>query len=103
MNAIIRIPTPLRKITNGESKINITPGTLIEAIDMLENQYPGFKEKICDEHGNLRSFVNIYIDGEDIRFVKGMESEITQNSDVSIVPAVAGGQDLFLISSLSLS
>ena len=91
MSAIIRIPTPLRKITNGESKINIMPGTLDETINLLENQYPGFKEKICDGNGNLRSFVNIYIDGEDIRFIKGMDTEITQNSDVSIVPAVAGG------------
>jgi molybdopterin synthase sulfur carrier subunit len=91
VSAIIRIPTPLRKITNGESKINIMPGTLNETINLLENQYPGFKEKICDENGNLRSFVNIYIDGEDIRFIKGMDTEIIQNSDVSIVPAVAGG------------
>ena len=91
MSAVIRIPTPLRKITNGEDKVNVAPGTLSEVIENLEIKYPGIKMKLCDENGNLRSFVNIYIDGEDIRYINGIDSRISDNGDVSIFPAVAGG------------
>ena len=92
MPVTVRIPTPLRKLTN-ESDSVTTPdgGTLAQLIDSLEEQHPGLKERICDETGALRRFVNVYVNGEDVRFMSGIETTIDAGAEVSIVPAVAGG------------
>jgi len=91
MSAIVRIPTPLRKVTNGEDKASVDAGTMVEVVKSLEVQFPGLKARICDDDGELRSFVNVYINGEDVRFLNGMNSSVSSGDEVSIVPAVAGG------------
>jgi molybdopterin synthase sulfur carrier subunit len=87
----VRIPTPLRKLTNELDIVSTDGGTLGAAIDGLESSYPGLKERICDERGEIRRFVNVYINGEDVRFLSGLQSALKAGDEVSIVPAVAGG------------
>lgn len=88
----VRIPTPLRKLTNEQDTVTANEsGTLAQLIDALEEQHPGLKERLCDEAGELRRFVNIYVNGEDVRFLSGLETPIGSGAEVSIVPAVAGG------------
>lgn len=87
----VRIPTPLRRLTNEQDIVSLDAGTLGAAIDGLESGYPGMKERLCDEQGEIRRFVNIYINGEDVRFLSGLETALKAGDEVSIVPAVAGG------------
>jgi molybdopterin synthase sulfur carrier subunit len=88
----VRIPTPLRKLTNEQDVVTADhEGTLEELIDNLEGQYPGLKERLCDEKGELRRFVNVYVNGEDVRFMSGLQTKLAAGAEVSIVPAVAGG------------
>jgi molybdopterin synthase sulfur carrier subunit len=87
----VRIPTPLRKLTNELDIVSVDGGTLGAAIDGLESSYPGLKERICDEQCEIRRFVNIYINGEDVRFLAGLRTALKAGDEVSIVPAVAGG------------
>ena len=89
--AKIRIPTPLRRLTNDAEIVSLDAGNLKDAIDGLEGQYPGIKERLCDEQGQLRRFVNVYVNGDDVRFLDNMNTKLDPNDDVSIVPAVAGG------------
>ena len=89
--AKIRIPMPLRKLTNDVDIVESSAGSLAEAIDGLEASYPGIKERLCDDGGEIRRFVNIYINGEDVRFLDNVNSKLNPNDEVSIVPAVAGG------------
>ena len=91
MGVLIRIPTPLRRMTNGEATVEMEASTVVELVDKLETSYPGFKERLIDEGGELRYFVNIYINGEDVRFLQGLDSSINSGDEISIVPAVAGG------------
>ena len=91
MSVSVRIPTPLRKVTNGEDKADVDGNTVSAIITSLDSQFPGIKSRLCDDSGDLRSFVNIYVNGEDIRFMDGMESGVNSGDEVSIVPAVAGG------------
>ena len=91
MGVLVRIPTPLRRMTNGLDKVEMEESSLSEMIDNLENNYPGFKERLLDENGDLRYFVNIYLNGEDVRFLKGLDTSTSSGDEVSIVPAVAGG------------
>lgn len=91
MAVTVRIPTPLRKLTNEQDTIvTETNGTLAQLIDALDGQFPGLKERVCDERGELRRFVNIYVNGEDVRFLSGLQTPV-KDAEVSIVPAVAGG------------
>ena len=91
MSVKIRIPTPLRGLTGEQDVVAGEEGTLAVCIDGLESAFPGIKERICDETGELRRFVNIYINGEDVRFMDGLGSSLKAGDEVSIVPAVAGG------------
>ncbi len=91
MSVTVRIPTPLRKLTNELDVVSGDGGTLLACIDSLEQQYPGLKERLCDEEGELRRFVNVYVNGEDIRFQQGLQTPLKPGDEVSIVPAVAGG------------
>ena len=91
MSVVVRIPTPLRRVTNGHEKASVEGDTLAQIIDTLETQYPGIRERLCDEAGGLRHFVNIYINGEDVRFLQGLETGTKSGDEISIVPAVAGG------------
>ena len=91
MAIIVRIPTPLRRLANGQGEVNIEAKTVKEAIDVLEASYPGFKERLVYENVELRRFVNFYLNDEDIRFLKGIDSELKDGDTLSIVPAIAGG------------
>ena len=91
MTVIVRIPTPLRKLTEERDVVSGDGDTLLECIDGLDRQYPGLKERLLDETQELRRFVNIYVNGEDVRFQKGVQTPLKGGDEVSIVPAVAGG------------
>jgi molybdopterin synthase sulfur carrier subunit len=92
MSVKVRIPTPLRGLTNDLDVVAVEAGTLSACIEGLESSYPGLKDRICDEQGEIRRFVNIYINGEDVRFLDGLSTAVKTGDEVSIVPAVAGGQ-----------
>ena len=89
--AKVKIPTPLRKFTNNESEITVEGSTVKELIENLEKSYPGIKKRLCDESGGIRKFINIYVGEDDIRFLKKEETELKKDSEVNIVPAIAGG------------
>ena len=89
--AIVRIPTPLRKLTGGAEEVQAPGKSVGELIGELEKQYPGIKERICDESGSVRRFVNIFVKDEDIRFLQNLETPLADKDEVSIVPAIAGG------------
>ena len=92
MSVMVRIPTPLRRVTNGQDKVSIEgAATLSEIVGSLESQFPGMKERLCDEQGELRNFVNVYVNGEDVRFLDGLGTATKSGDEISIVPAVAGG------------
>tara|TARA_Y100000590_G_scaffold438145_1_gene560602 strand:- start:1755 stop:2033 length:279 start_codon:yes stop_codon:yes gene_type:complete len=91
MSITVRIPTPLRKLTNGQDKVSVDGDTLRSIVEELENEFPGIKDRICDENGEIRNFVNLYVNGEDVRFEAGLDTPTSSGSEVSIVPAVAGG------------
>ena len=91
MSVTIRIPGPLRRLTNGQDKIEMDGSNLEECIAVLEERFPGMKERLLDESGQLRYFVNLYVNGEDARFLQGLATTIKPGDEVSIVPAVAGG------------
>lgn len=93
MAAKVRIPAPLRKLTQDQSVVEVEGQTVDELLLALETRCPGIKERICDESGNIRRFINIFVDGEDIRFKKGSKTEVKPGSEVSIVPAIAGGRE----------
>ena len=92
MATTVRIPTPLRRVTNGQDKVDAEGATLREIIDSMEAQFPGIKARICDDAGDLRNFVNVFINGEDVRFMEGVDSATDDGDEISIVPAVAGGR-----------
>ena len=88
----VLIPTPLQKLTGGKPEVAIgIRGDISELIEKLNADYPGFKERLCDENGKIRRFINIYVNGEDIRFLQGQETKIEDGAEVSIIPAIAGG------------
>ena len=87
----VRIPTPLRKLTNDEEIVQVSAGTVGGAIAELQNRYPGIKERLTDEGGGVRKFVNVYVNEEDIRFLQNQETALRDGDEVSIIPAIAGG------------
>jgi molybdopterin synthase sulfur carrier subunit len=91
MSIQIRVPTPLRKFTSGAESVTAEGGTVGALLDQLDRQHPGIKERICDDNGRVRRFVNIYVNGDDIRFLQNLESPLKDGDEVSIVPAIAGG------------
>ena len=91
MAVTVRIPTPLQRLTNGQSEVQCDGKTVTELLQDLEKRYPGIKERICDEQGKLRRFVNVFVNEEDIRFLQGDQTPIKEGDEVSIIPAIAGG------------
>jgi molybdopterin synthase sulfur carrier subunit len=87
----VKIPTPLRSLTSNKDLVEISASSIKEVIDHLEQDFPGMKERICEEDGTIRRFVNIYVNGEDVRFLDELNTKLTDNDEISIVPAVAGG------------
>jgi molybdopterin synthase sulfur carrier subunit len=91
MNVRVRIPTPLRRFTGGAEEVNASGATVAAIVENLEHNHPGIRERICDEEGKVRRFVNIFVNGDDIRFLNHLETAIKDGDEVSIVPAIAGG------------
>ncbi|HEX9445294.1 MAG TPA: ubiquitin-like small modifier protein 1 [Candidatus Binatia bacterium] len=91
MSVRVRVPTPLRKFTNGSDEVNAQGQNVRALVDDLEQKYPGIKERICDETGKVRRFVNVYVNGDDIRFLQNLETSLKEGDNISIVPAIAGG------------
>ncbi|PZO44305.1 MAG: molybdopterin synthase sulfur carrier subunit [Shackletoniella antarctica] len=87
----VLIPTPLQKFTKDQATIECGGGNIIELLDALETSYPGIKARLCDDTGELRRFINFYVNSEDIRFLDGKDTALGDGDEVSIVPAVAGG------------
>ena len=87
----VLIPTPLQKFTNNEATVDIGGDNIVALLDSLETKFPGIKARLCDDSGELRRFVNFYVNSEDIRFLDGKETTLNDGDEVSIVPAVAGG------------
>ena len=87
----VRIPTPLMKLTNNKSEVTAEGSTITEILNSLETQFAGIKERICEENGSPRRFINIYVNEEDIRFLDGENSAVKEGDEISIIPAIAGG------------
>jgi molybdopterin synthase sulfur carrier subunit len=87
----VRIPTPLRKLTNNEEIVEVNSATIGEAITELQSRYPGIKERLVDENGEVRRFVNVYVNEEDIRFLQNQSTPLKEGDEISIIPAIAGG------------
>ena len=87
----VNIPTPLRRITNGQNQIEADASNVGELLEVLDREYPGIRERLIDEEGEIRYFVNIYLNGEDVRFLQGTDTSTSSGDEISIVPAVAGG------------
>jgi len=89
--ATVRIPSPLRRYTNGQSKVEGKGANISELIENLESQYPGVKSRLCEDNGQIKRYVNVFVNGEEIRTLQGSETPLTDKDEVSIVPAMAGG------------
>jgi molybdopterin synthase sulfur carrier subunit len=86
-----RIPGPLRRLSEGQMTVTVEATDLGSAIDQLEKRYPGFKDRLLDQQGQLRQFVNVYLNDEDVRLGAGLAAKVSEKDEISIVPAVAGG------------
>jgi len=91
MSITVRIPTPLQKLTGDRAEVTASGRTVLELIEDLDRQFPGFKDRLCDAKGKLRRFVNIYVNEEDIRFLNQEATPLKDGDEVSIIPAIAGG------------
>jgi molybdopterin synthase sulfur carrier subunit len=91
MPVTVLIPTPLQKLTNGNAEVKADGSTVGEIVSALEAQFPGIKDRLCDDSGKLRRFVNVYVNNEDIRFEQNEETPVKDGDELSIIPAIAGG------------
>jgi molybdopterin converting factor small subunit len=91
MSATVRVPTTLRTLTAGASEVEVEGDTLADVIADLEAAHPGFRERLLDDEGNLRRFVNVFVADDDVRFLDGLDTKVPAGETVSIIPAVAGG------------
>ena len=87
----VRIPTPLRKLTNNEELVEVNAATIGEAIAELPRRFPGIQERLLDDTGAVRRFVNVYVNEEDIRFLQNQQTPVKDGDEISIIPAIAGG------------
>ena len=91
MSITVKIPTQLRTLTDGAPEVTASGTTIGQVVKDLEARHPGFGERLLDDSGSLRRFVNLYLDDEDVRFLNGLETEVREGARLSIIPAVAGG------------
>ena len=91
MSKKVRIPTPLRKLTNNEEVVEVKAATIGDVIVELQSRYPGIKERLVDDNGEVRRFVNVYVNEEDIRFLQNQQTPLKEGDEISIIPAIAGG------------
>lgn len=89
--ATVRIPVPLRKLVNDQRLVRASGSTVVELVEDLERQFPGIRARIVDGDGRVHSFVNIFINDEDVRFLQGLRTPVPEDAEVSIIPAMAGG------------
>jgi len=87
----VRIPTPLRKYTGGAEAVEASGATVGALLGDLDTRYPGIRDRICDDAGQVRRFVNVFVNGEDIRFLENLDTPVEAGDELSIVPAIAGG------------
>lgn len=92
MAVVVRIPTPLRAVTKGAAEVQAAGDSVADVIEDLERQFPGMRERLLEEGGELRRFINVYVNEEDIRFLQGAKTNLRSGDEVSIVPAIAGGR-----------
>ena len=92
MGVVVRIPTPLRSVTKGAAEVQAAGDSVAEVIEDLERQFPGMRERLLEDGGELRRFINVYVNEEDIRFLQGAKTTLRPGDEVSIVPAIAGGR-----------
>jgi molybdopterin converting factor small subunit len=91
MSVTVKIPTQLRSLTEGSAEVEASGARIADLISDLEARHPGMQQRLLDDSGQLRRFVNVYLNDEDVRFLKGLETEVPDQASVSIIPAVAGG------------
>jgi sulfur-carrier protein len=91
MAVTVRIPTTLRPLTGGAATVEVTAGVLADVIAALDASHPGLQDRIVDDEGNLRRFVNVFVDDDDVRYLDGLKTDVPDGQTVSIIPAVAGG------------
>ena len=91
MPVLVRIPTPLRSLTKGQAEVEGQADTVAGLIESLETQFPGLKERLVDESGEMRRFINVYVNEEDIRFLQNQQTPLKDGDEISIIPAIAGG------------
>jgi molybdopterin synthase sulfur carrier subunit len=99
MSVLVRVPTPLRAVTKGQGELKAEAATVKELIDRLEQDYAGIRARLCEADGNIRRFINIYVNEEDIRFLQGQATPLKAGDQVSIVPAIAGGTSVGRVTS----
>ena len=92
MPVLVRIPTPLRSVAGGHAEVHAKGDTVADVVDDLERQFPGLRERLVDDGGELRRFINVYVNEEDVRFLQGRTTALKDGDEVSIVPAIAGGR-----------
>ena len=92
MPITVRVPAPLQKLTQNQAEVKASGGNIKELIEDLEKNFPGIKERICDEAGKVRRFINIYVNEEDVRFLQQDETLLKDGDEISIIPAIAGGK-----------
>ena len=92
MSIRVRVPTPLRKYTAGQDEVAAAGASIKAVIEDLESRHPGMRDRLLDDNGELRRYVNVYLNGNDIRFLDQLNSKVTDGDDISIVPAIAGGR-----------
>jgi molybdopterin synthase sulfur carrier subunit len=92
MAVVVRIPTPLRSLTKGSAEVQAKGDTVDDVVQDLERQFPGLRERLVDDKGELRRFINLYVNEEDVRFLQGRTTALKDGDTVSIVPAIAGGR-----------
>jgi molybdopterin synthase sulfur carrier subunit len=91
MSVTVRVPTTLRTLTAGEAEVTVDATTLGEVISALESAHPGFRDRLLDEDGSIRRFVNLFVADDDVRYLQGLDTPVPDGETVSIIPAVAGG------------
>ncbi|HBY92633.1 MAG: MoaD family protein [Ardenticatenaceae bacterium] len=89
--ATVYVPTPLRRLTGGQAKVEVQASTIGELVDELEASYPGLKDRLLDEDGNIKRFINVFVNGEEIRSLQSEQTPLKASDEVSIIPAMAGG------------
>lgn len=92
MAVVVRIPTPLQKFTKNQSAVQVESSTIQDLVNDLEQNFPGLRERLCDENGAIRKFINLYLNDEDIRFIDGEKTTLKDGDEVAIIPAIAGGR-----------